>query len=334
MNVNKKHKNSVFSALFSTPEKLRELYSAIEGIDVPPDAVVEINTLSDVLFMEQINDVSFTIDDRIIVLIEHQSTLSGNVPLRLLMYIARVYEKIIDRVMIYKKKLVKIPKPEFIVLYNGIEPFPDRQELRLSSAFKGIEGLILPEHNNVSLELVVQVYNINHGRNREMVEKSETLNGYSTFVEKIREYSRESPLEESIATAIKYCIEHNTLKEFLKNHGMEVINMLCEEPPLEEIIAVRVEEAVEEIIAVRVEEALEKAVAEALEKAVAEAVEKSREKVIKEVRWEAMEEGRAEGWESGRENGQNYILELLEQGLSIDEIKMRLTQTSTQNTAR
>ena len=100
-NINRKHKSSMFSTLFSTPEVLRELYSAIEGIDVSPDAIVDINTLSNVLFMKQINDVSFTIDDRLVVLVEHQSTICENVPLRLLMYIGRVYEKIIDREKLY-----------------------------------------------------------------------------------------------------------------------------------------------------------------------------------------------------------------------------------------
>ncbi|MCL2215005.1 MAG: hypothetical protein FWC06_07335 [Treponema sp.] len=69
-NVNRKHKTSVFSALFSDPETLRELYSAIKGVDVPKDAVICFNTLSDVLFMGQLNDVSFTINDQLVVLID------------------------------------------------------------------------------------------------------------------------------------------------------------------------------------------------------------------------------------------------------------------------
>ena len=36
VNVNKEYKDSVFSLLFSDPDVLRELYSAIEGIDLPP----------------------------------------------------------------------------------------------------------------------------------------------------------------------------------------------------------------------------------------------------------------------------------------------------------
>ena len=246
-NVNKRHKNSVFSALFSNPETLRELYSAIEGIDIPPDAVININTLSDALFMKQINDVSFTINDRIVVLIEHQSTINENVPLRLLMYIGRIYEKIIDRKKLYKQKVYKIPTPEFIVLYNGADPCPDHQKLRLSTAFKNVDELKLSENGAFPLELTVQVYNINHGHNPRIQERSETLNEYSVFMDKVNEYKRKLPLDEAIITAIKYCLERNILKQFLMMYGAtEVINMLFEEPTIEEIIEVRVEERVEE----------------------------------------------------------------------------------------
>jgi len=65
MNINRNHKDSVFSFLFSNPDILRELYSAIEGITIPPDIPVDINTLSGVLFMKQVNDISFLIDNRI-----------------------------------------------------------------------------------------------------------------------------------------------------------------------------------------------------------------------------------------------------------------------------
>ena len=245
-NLNKKHKNSVFSALFSTPEILRELYSAIEGIDIPPDAVININTLSDALYMKQINDLSFTINDRIVVLVEHQATVNENVPLRLLMYIARVYEKIIDRDKLYHKKLEKIPTPEFIVLYNGKEPFPDHRELRLSTAFKDITDLKMQAGNSLPLELVVQVYNINHGRNPEMLKRSENLNGYSIFIGKVNEYLEHLTLDESVTNAVKYCIERDVLKEFLEKHGSEVINMLFDDISIEEIAAIRYTEGRED----------------------------------------------------------------------------------------
>jgi len=222
------------------------LYSAIEGIDIPKDAIVDINTLSDVLFMKQINDLSFTINDRIVVLIEHQSTINENVPLRLLMYIARVYEKIIDRDKLYQRKLEKIPTPEFIVLYNGKDECPDYQELRLSNAFKDIAGLKQSCGIELPLELVVQVYNINHGRNLEIQKKCETLESYSFFISKIKELSEYLPLDEAVKSAVKYCIEHDILREFLREHASEVINMLCDELTTEEIAEIRAREAREE----------------------------------------------------------------------------------------
>jgi hypothetical protein len=128
-NVNRNHKNSVFSSLFSTPDVLRELYSAIEGISIPLDIPIDINTLTDILYKGRINDISFLIDNRLVVLIEHQSTINDNIPLRLLMYIARIYEKIVKRKKLYQAKLEKIPRPEFIVLYNGEKNTPITKNL-------------------------------------------------------------------------------------------------------------------------------------------------------------------------------------------------------------
>jgi len=247
-NTNREHKNSVFSKLFGTPEILRELYSALGGVDVPADAIVDINTLSEVLYMEQINDLSFTIDDKIIVLIEHQSTINDNVPIRLLMYIARVYEKILDCENLYQKKLVKIPTPQFFVLYNGKEDYPDHKELRLSAAFKNVEGFTLLGTDGLPLELVVQVYNINHGRNPEILAKSETLGSYSVFMGKVDEYKKELPLDKAIKAAVKYCIENDILKQFLREHASEVINMLTDNITVEQFVAIRCREAREDAL--------------------------------------------------------------------------------------
>jgi len=176
MDVNVKYKNSVFSLLFGNPEALRELYSAIEGVVLPPDTPIDINTLTGALYMDQINDLSFTVGNLLVVIMEHQSTINPNMPLRLLMYIAYIYEKIINRKLLYRTKLEKIPTPEFIVLYNGKEPYPDRSTLKLSDAFKDACGLLgVKNPAPPPLELVVQVYNINSGHNAEILEKSRTL---------------------------------------------------------------------------------------------------------------------------------------------------------------
>ncbi|MDR1949467.1 MAG: Rpn family recombination-promoting nuclease/putative transposase, partial [Spirochaetaceae bacterium] len=234
MGVNTKYKDSVFSFLFSDPDALRELYSAIEGVPLDPAVPITVNTLSGVLYMEQYNDISFTIGNKIVVLIEHQSTINPNMPLRLLLYIARVYEYIIDqrkKGSLYREKLIKIPFPEFIVLYNGVKPYPSQVTLKLSDCFEAVAELTGRAFTAPELELVVRVYNINKGHNEDIVRRSEKLRGYSTFIARIRENlakrsAEPQTLEGAMKEAIEYCIANNILSAFLIKHSTEVRNML------------------------------------------------------------------------------------------------------------
>jgi hypothetical protein len=102
MSVNREYKASIFETLFDGTAKLLSLYNALSGSDLPLDTPVEIATLEDVLFNYRRNDIAFVLGDRIVVLIEHQSTICANMPLRLLIYIARIYEKIIENEAVIK----------------------------------------------------------------------------------------------------------------------------------------------------------------------------------------------------------------------------------------
>jgi hypothetical protein len=221
MPENRKYKDSVFTLLFSDPDKLRELYNAIEGSSYGKETVISINTLQNVLFMEQNNDISFTIDNKLVILLEHQSTVNPNMPLRFLFYISRVYEKLIDLKSIYRKTLLPVPTPEFIVLYNGTAPQPDETILRLSDSF--IAG------GTTGLELSARVLNVNAGHNRNILRKSKTLEEYAQFIAMVREYEKEDGLEESLKKAVKYSIKKGILRPFLKDHASEVVNMIFTE---------------------------------------------------------------------------------------------------------
>jgi len=230
MATNIKYKDSVFSFLFSDPNVLRELYAALTGAILPPDVPVTINTLQDVLFMDMVNDISFEIGGKLVVLIEHQSTINPNMALRLLMYIARVYEKIIGGKNIYASRLIPIPRPEFFVLYNGRAPYPDHTTLKLSDVFENTDVLGISGKGSPALELVVKVLNINQGRNEGIATKCETLAGYSAFIGKVREFEKESETrEEAMKKAVRYCRDHDILKEFLEHNATEVMNMLTTE---------------------------------------------------------------------------------------------------------
>ena len=220
MGANIKYKDSLFSFLFSNPDTLRELYCALENVTLPEDTPVTINTLKEVLFIEHINDISFEIGGKLVILIEHQSTINPNMALRLLMYIARVYEKILGDKNIYTTRAIPIPRPEFFVLYNGVSPYPEEQILKLSDAFESAGLLGLPEKGSPSLELVVRVLNINEGRNEAIAKKCKTLSGYRAFVGKAREFEKESgDREDAMRKAVRYCRDHDILKEFLEQNG-------------------------------------------------------------------------------------------------------------------
>lgn len=230
MNTNKNYKDSVFTRLFSNKKELLNLYNAIKDTNYNiNDTDINIITLENILFMDRKNDLCFTINDKLVVLVEHKSSINNNMPLRFLFYIAREYEKIIDDKNIYKSNLIKIPTPEFIVLYNGKNEYPKSNKLYLSDAFY--------YKDNLNLELIVDVININYDVHNIILDKSNTLNGYSYFVYLVREYQKQFKtkieksdlLEYSIKKAIETCIEKNILNDFLKSNGSEVINMLSVE---------------------------------------------------------------------------------------------------------
>ena len=247
MGVNSRYKDSLFSFLFSKPDILRELYSALEGVSIPSDVPVTINTLQEVLFIERINDISFEIGGKLVILIEHQSTINPNMALRLLMYITRVYEKIIGDRNIYTTKSIAIPRPEFFVLYNGLTPYPDEKILKLSDAFESAASIGLPDKDSPALELTVKVININEGRNEAIVKKCRILSEYSAFIGKAREFEKEAAdKDEAMRKTVMYCREHDILKEFLEQNGTEVMNMLITEWKMEDALAVRFEEGRED----------------------------------------------------------------------------------------
>lgn len=230
MNTNKNYKDSVFTRLFSNKKELLNLYNTIKDTNYNiNDTDINIITLENILFMDRKNDLCFTINDKLVVLVEHKSSINNNMPLRFLFYIAREYEKIIDDKNIYKSNLIKIPTPEFIVLYNGKNEYPKSNKLYLSDAFY--------YKDNLNLELIVDVININYDVHNIILDKSNTLNGYSYFVYLVREYQKQFKtkieksdlLEYSIKKAIETCIEKNILNDFLKSNGSEVINMLSVE---------------------------------------------------------------------------------------------------------
>jgi hypothetical protein len=207
MKANQKYKASVFSALFGDPEILRTLYPALSNEPVSPDEPITVNTLDDALFMDQINDLSFTIGDRLVVLIEHQSTINPNMALRLFLYAAAVYKKIIDSDALYSSRKIPLPRPDKLIY-------------KLSDSFKKADA-------PPQLELEATVINVNEGRNADILDKCETLKEYAAFVAAARRFAKIEPdINRAMKAAVEYCAASGILVDFLKEHGTEVINMI------------------------------------------------------------------------------------------------------------
>ncbi|GBU20160.1 hypothetical protein R80B4_00035 [Fibrobacteres bacterium R8-0-B4] len=234
----RKHKDTLFRDLFGTEGAALELYNAVNGTNYGPETDVTMVTLKDVLYDAPVNDVSFTIDNKLVVLVEHQSTINENMPLRMLLYVARSYEQLTDDADKYRRDRMTIPRPEFIVLYNGEEDRPEIEILKLSELFAkcGMEY-------TVNLELIVRVYNINKGRNPEIARRSATLDGYEIFTAKIREYRKTLGFGQAVDRATEECIKDGVLVDYLQTHRKAVRNMLTTEWKLEDAIKIREEEA-------------------------------------------------------------------------------------------
>ena len=236
---NRRYKDSVFVDFFSEDRTAKTnflaLYNALHGTDYQSTAILKNIRLKQVLYMSFANDVSYLVDNKIIVLAEHQSTINPNMPIRCLEYIARLYEQFYKSKEKYSRKQLAIPTPEFYVFYNGKEPYRGDSLLKLSDSFT-------QTHDEYALELSVKVVNINYDKASEILERCKPLKQYSLFVDAVRRNIAVDK-EHGFEKAIKECIQNDILREYLQRKSKEVLNMLIGEYDYDTDIAVQREES-------------------------------------------------------------------------------------------
>ena len=236
---NRHYKDSVFVDLFSSDRTAKDnflaLYNALYNTNYQSTAILKNIRLKQTMYMSFANDVSYLVDNKIIVLAEHQSTVNPNMPLRCLEYVTRLYEHIQNPRDRYSRTLKKIPVPAFYVFYNGRETIPAQKILRLSDSF-------IRQPETPTLELVVKLININYDKDSRIVKRSEPLGQYSLFVDAVRRHIAVDK-EHGFENAIKECIKNDILKEYLQRKSREVINMLIAEYDYDTDIAVQREES-------------------------------------------------------------------------------------------
>lgn len=215
-----------------------ELYNAINQTFLKDADKIKFNTLEQALYRNQINDLSFIINERLIVVLEHQTIPNNNMALRILMYIAFLYHQMIPNKALHLEKQIKIPTPELYVLYNGKMPQPAEQMFNLSDSFLEKREGVMP------LEVVVKFININYEVGHGVLSRSAYLYEYSYFVYLVEQHRKAGkPLGEALGLATNVAKERGILTEFLQKYDAEVFNMF--EWKMEDALEARYEDGIE-----------------------------------------------------------------------------------------
>ena len=206
-------KDSVFTNLFQDKKYLMQLYKALhpEDKDVTEDKLTDV-TIKNVLTDNIYNDLGFIVGNRLMILVEAQSTWTVNIIIRALMYLVQTYHDYFERTKqsLYKSKKVQIAMPELYVIYTG-----DRKEkpseISLSQEF----------FDGKECCLDVRVKMIYDGK------EGEIINQYIVFTkvcnEQIALYGR---TQKAITEAIRICKDRNVLKEYLESKEREVVDIM------------------------------------------------------------------------------------------------------------
>ena len=217
--TNPRVRDTLFCKYAGTASNLLAISNAIRGTNHTDASRIQINTLQGSFYSKLKNDISFILDTLIMMLIEHQTTLNPNMPVRLLNYVAELFKIYLEpeKRKMYSSSLIQIPAPEFYVFYDGDDTSFERKILKLSDAFKAPSD---------KLELIVHVYNLATGMNEDLKNICKPLREYSTFSNHYKMLRKQGlDIDEAVRDTIRYCIDNNVMKDYLLHNESEVINM-------------------------------------------------------------------------------------------------------------
>ena len=207
-------KDSVFTDLFQDKKYLLQLYKALhpEDTDVTEDDLTDI-TIKNVLTDNIYNDLGFTVGDKLMILVEAQSSIwTVNIIVRALMYLVQTWHDYFERTKqnLYKSKKVQMPMPEIYVIFTG-ERKTRPSEISLSQEF----------FDGKECGIDVRVKMIYDGK------EGDIINQYVLFTkicnEQMKEHGR---TRKAVMEAIRICKDRDVLREYLSNRESEVVSIM------------------------------------------------------------------------------------------------------------
>ena len=210
--VNRNAKDSVFVDLFEHPEYLLQLYRVFHPEDtVTREEDLTIITLESLFLKERYNDLGFLAGNRLMILVEAQSSWSVNILVRFLLYVADTYNRYIEKndLDLYTSRKVQLPVPELYLIYTG-----DRKNcpeaLSLSKEIFGMKNL------DASVEVRAKVLHDS--------KQGDILNQYVSFTrifdEQVRKLGR---TRAAVEKTLRICRERDVLADYLAKEEVAAI---------------------------------------------------------------------------------------------------------------
>ncbi len=205
-------KASVFASLFGRIENTYKLYKALHPDDT--ETVKEdltLMTMESHLLNQQYNDLGFLVRDKLIILVEAQSTWSENIVVRVLLYVVQTWYKYIKRMKldVYGEEKIALPEPELYVIYTGEGKKPSRISLK-DSFFAG---------KDISVNCEVKV--IFDGQKGDII--YQYIRFCHVFNEQVKIHGR---TRKAVEETIRICLDEDVLNEYLEQQREEVIDMM------------------------------------------------------------------------------------------------------------
>ena len=232
-------KDSVFTNLFREKEYLLQLYRVLhpEDKNVSEDDLSDI-TIENILTNALYNDLGFRVRNKLIILVEAQSTWTMNILLRFGMYIFKTYKDILENTKqnVYGKKKVVLPRPEFYVVY----PKKAGKHRKCESISLSAE---LWNGEKTSLEITAKV--LYNGK------KGDILYQYVMFTQICDDiFHKYGRTREAMIKILQICQDRDVLKKYLLSREGEVIDMVLynAEEIMEKYVNDRVETAVKHAV--------------------------------------------------------------------------------------
>ena len=207
-------KNSVFLDLFQDKKNLLKLYKTLhpEDTDATEDTL-DIVTIDNVLTDNLYNDLGIMVgNNRLLLLLEAQSSWTVNILIRILLYLAQSYHEYFERTSqsLYKSKKVKMPKPELYVIYTGNK---GRKPDTISLSQEFFDGA------DIDIEIKAKVIYES--------DKDNIINEYIVFCKVFNEQIKVHGMtKQAVTETIRICKDRNILKQYLSSKEVEVVTIM------------------------------------------------------------------------------------------------------------